>query len=151
MDSIESEALFCTDCDQLSLITGKFISYYPTYTTWQQQQPLLTPPRRTDSCSLHGQKASRCASGLNAALDLTVVNPLQSALLKEAAATPGHALEFRYDKKMDRVAEACKREDIVFLPLVSESLGGWHKVAEREVKKLAAAKARQGGRRKRRQ
>ena len=26
-----------------------------------------------------------------------------------------------------------------------ESLGGWHKVAEREVKKLAVAKARQGG------
>ena len=46
---------------------------------------------------------------------------------------------------MDGAAEACRREGFVFLPLVVESLGGWHKVAEREVKKLAAAKARQGG------
>ena len=30
-------------------------------------------------------------------------------------------------------------------PLVVESLGGWHKVAERAVKKLAGAKARPGG------
>ena len=85
------------------------------------------------------------AGGLDAALDVKVVNPLQGALVKEAAVTPGHALEFRYGKKMDGAAEACRREGIVFLPLVVESLGGWHKVAEREVKKLAAAKARQGG------
>ena len=58
------------------------------------------------------------AGGLDAALDVTVVNPLQGALVKEAAVTPGHALEFRYGKKMDGAAEACRREGIVFLPLV---------------------------------
>ena len=78
-------------------------------------------------------------------MDVTVINPLQYATVKEAAVKPGHALDFRYGKKMDGAAEACRREGIVFLPLVVESLGGWHKVAEREVKQLAAAKARQGG------
>ena len=83
------------------------------------------------------------AGGLDAALDVTVINPLQGATAVEAAATPDHALELRYGTKMYGAAEACKREGIVFLPLVVESLGGWHKVAERKIKKLAAAKERQ--------
>ena len=85
------------------------------------------------------------AAGLDAALDVTVVNPLQSSLVAGAAASPGHAAEFRYNTKMVGAAAACQRENIRFLPLVAETLGGLHKVAEREVRKLAAAKARHAG------
>ena len=45
------------------------------------------------------------AAGLDAALDITVVNPLQSFTVAEASATPGHALEWRYGTKMDGAAE----------------------------------------------
>ena len=46
---------------------------------------------------------------------------------------------------MTGAAAACQREGIKFLPLVVETLGGWHKVGEQEVRKLAAAKARHSG------
>ena len=43
------------------------------------------------------------------------------------------------------MAESSCQEGIAFNPLAAESLGGWHEVAEREVKKLSAALARQQG------
>ena len=46
---------------------------------------------------------------------------------------------------MAGAAEDCQREGIKFLPIVIESLGGWHQGAEQQVKKLAGAKARHSG------
>ena len=63
-----------------------------------------------------------------------------------AAASAGHALNFAYERKMTAAAEDCRQQGIAFLPLAAESLGGWHPTAEREVKKLAAALARNTGR-----
>ena len=37
--------------------------------------------------------------------------------------------------------EECRRQGIAFLPLVAESMGGWHASAEKEVKKLGSALA----------
>ena len=85
------------------------------------------------------------AGGLDTALDVTVVNPLQAALVVGVAATPGHALSHRYSTKMAGAAEDCRRQGIKFLPVVVETLGGWHQGAEQEVKKLAGAKARHTG------
>ena len=78
-------------------------------------------------------------------MDVTVVTPLQAATVAEAATTPGYALTFAYQRKVRGVAEDCRREGIAFLPLVVESLGGWHTAAEAEVRKLGAALARQTG------
>ena len=86
------------------------------------------------------------AAGLDAALDVTVVNPLQQATVDEAAATPGHSLSFAFERKMRGAADDCERQGVSFIPLAFESLGGWHKVAVREVKKIAQAMARQTGR-----
>ena len=85
------------------------------------------------------------AGGQDAALDVTVVNCLQDATVAGAAATPGFALNFAYDRKMAAAAEECRQQGIVFLPLAAESLGGWHQTAEREVKKLGSALARHTG------
>ena len=85
------------------------------------------------------------AAGQDAALDITVVNPLQEATVQGAAATPGHALQFRYNAKMAGAAEECQAQGIAFLPLVVESLGGWDERAVREVKKIASALARSTG------
>ena len=46
---------------------------------------------------------------------------------------------------MAGAAEDCRHEGIKFLPIVMETLGGWHRDAEKQVKKLAAAKARHSG------
>ena len=70
--------------------------------------------------------------------------PLQQATLTGAATTPGFALDYAHGK-MVRGAEECRAQGIAFLPIVAETLGGWHSVAEREVKKLGAALARHTG------
>ena len=85
------------------------------------------------------------AQGKDAALDVTVVNPLQAAMVNEAAEAAGHALQAAHKRKLDKSWEPCNRQGIVFLPLAVESLGAWHQSAVKEVKKLASAKARHSG------
>ena len=92
------------------------------------------------SSSTTGQEVGR-----DAALDMTVVNPLQAAKMAGAATTPGHALTFAYTRKMRGTEDDCRRQGIAFLPLAVESLCGWHGGAEREVMKLTAALARHTG------
>ena len=64
----------------------------------------------------------------------------------EAATTPGHSLDFAFDRKMRGAADDCQRQGVAFIPLAFESLGGWHKTAEVQVKRIAQALARQTGR-----
>ena len=87
----------------------------------------------------------RYAGGKDAALDVTVVNPLQIALVNQAAQTPGHALTIAHKRKLDKSWQPCHQQGIVFLPLAVESLGAWHKSAINEVKKLGSALARHTG------
>ena len=79
------------------------------------------------------------AAGRDAALDVTVVNPLQAATVAGAATTPGHALTFAHNRKLRGAEEECRQQGIAFLPMAAESLVGWHPAAEREVRKLGAA------------
>ena len=78
-------------------------------------------------------------------MDVTVVTPLQTATMPAAAATPGHALTYAYDRKMQGAAEDCRRQGIAFFPLVAETFGGWHSTAQDQVKKLGSALARHTG------
>ena len=84
-------------------------------------------------------------AGRDGALDVTVIHPFQAATLAQAALDPGHALQFAYDRKVRGAAEDCQRQGISFLPLVVESMGGWHATAERQVKKLGSCLARHTG------
>ena len=83
--------------------------------------------------------------GKGTALDVTVTNPLQIATVAQASITAGHALTVAYNRKMRDAAEVCRRQGITFLPLAAESLGGWHPVAEEQVRKLAGAISRHTG------
>ena len=85
------------------------------------------------------------SAGQDAAMDVTVVNPLQVATVEGAATEAGHALTFAFNRKMRGTSEACQRQGVTFLPLVVESYGGWHETAVREVERVAAALARQSG------
>ena len=87
----------------------------------------------------------RHAGGQDAALDVTVINPLQAATVAQAAQTAGHALKVAHQRKLDKSWQPCHEQGIVFLPLAVESLGGWHKAAIAEVKKLGSALARHTG------
>jgi hypothetical protein len=83
--------------------------------------------------------------GLDTAWDVTVIHPLQAATVAGAAASPGHALEVAVQRKNRGALVDCQRQGIKFIPLAMESLGGWHELAVGEIRKLAAALARQSG------
>jgi hypothetical protein len=85
------------------------------------------------------------SGGLDCALDVTVINPLQKETIAGAAAESGHALRVAYRRKVLGAEAACRQQGIAFVPLAFESFGGMHKVALAEVQKLAAALARHTG------
>ena len=59
--------------------------------------------------------------------------------------TPGHTLKVAFNDKCRDYLEACEREGITFIPLPVETLGGWHKKAVEQLKKIARAQARSTG------
>ena len=83
--------------------------------------------------------------GKDTAWDITVVRPLQASMVARAAITPGHGAKEAHSRKWRATGDQCLQEEIVFVPLALESLGGWHKAAVREVKKLGGALARHSG------
>ena len=46
-----------------------------------------------------------------------------------------------FDRKVREAGELCRQQGIAFLPIVAESMGGWHHTAVTEIKKLATALA----------
>ena len=75
----------------------------------------------------------------------TAMRRAAAAEKREAAAVAEFALNDTFKSKMQKSAEACQREGVIFMPMVTESFGGWHKVAVTEVERLGAALARQSG------
>ena len=87
----------------------------------------------------------RWVGGKDAALDVTVINPLQDAQVQGAASNPGHALATAHKRKLDKSWEDCHQQGIEFIPIAVESLGAWHNTAAAQVTKLGSALARQSG------
>ena len=85
------------------------------------------------------------AQGRDAALNITIIHPLQRKTVAGAATSPGHALSHAYDRKVRGAWEDCRQAGIAIIPVVFESLGGVHQVAERELRKLASAMASRSG------
>ena len=77
------------------------------------------------------------ANGRDAALDVSVVSPLQQQLIQKAAEEAGSAAEKRNQEKLSRYHNVCQAEGIEFLPVVVETLGGWHKDGVEVISKLA--------------
>ena len=76
--------------------------------------------------------------GRDAALDVTVIHPLQDGRVRTGAATtPGFALTYAYDRKVRDAGELCRREGIAFILVVAESLGGLHPMVVDQLRRLA--------------
>ena len=84
-------------------------------------------------------------SGKDTALDVTVVNPLQTQMLDQAATHPHYACDYRYGEKMTKHGEPCRLAGMVFVPLVVETLGGWEEQGEKQIKRIEEDLARQTG------
>ena len=74
-----------------------------------------------------------------------MTHPLQDRTRAGAATTPGYALNIAYDRKVAGAGEQCRQQGIAFIPVVAESLGGWHPVAAEQIRKLGSALARHTG------
>ena len=74
-----------------------------------------------------------------------MVSPLQRAMVQDAATTDGFALQKAFDRKISKAGEDCRQAGLAFIPLAADTLGGWHRVANEQVTKLAVAQARQIG------
>ena len=83
--------------------------------------------------------------GKDAAMDVEVTTPIKVTTMPGAANTAGFALDHAHKGKLDGAEEACRRQGLAFLPLVAETFGGWHPSAQREVKKMGSALARDTG------
>ena len=83
--------------------------------------------------------------GRDAALDMCVTHPLQDRYRAQAAREPGYALAQGYQNKMRVTADLCDQQGIAFIPMAAESLGGWHKVALEQLRKMGSALARHTG------
>jgi hypothetical protein len=84
--------------------------------------------------------------GRDTALDVTVVNALQSQLLHRVAADGESAVAHAHNGKLRKYEERCAAEGLVFVPLAVDSFGGWHAVALDTITKLGRQLARVVGR-----
>ena len=109
-------------------------------------------PRKEENALLPGTSARPAdvliphwTGGRDTALDVTVVSPLLTDRLDNSITTPGYTLEEAFNNKCRDYLEACEREGLSFIPLPVETLGGWHKRAVDQLRKLAKAQARTTG------
>ena len=71
---------------------------------------------------------------------MTVTGPLALSNVEAAATESGAALEKAFKRKVQGAAQACQD-----LPIAMETLGGFHKVALEQVRRIGAAVARHQG------
>ena len=83
--------------------------------------------------------------GRDTALDITVINPLQSELVSKVAKEGDAAVQHAYNRKMTHYYDRCATEGITFIPLAVDVMGGWHKVALATLTRLGRQVARTVG------
>ena len=87
----------------------------------------------------------RWVDGKDGAIDVTVTGPLAQSNVASASAAAGGALEKAFKRKVEGAAQACQEQGISFLPVAVETLGGFHKVAVEQTKRIGAALSRHQG------
>ena len=74
-----------------------------------------------------------------------MTGPLATSNVAAAAEEAGSALAKAFNRKVQGAAAACQEQRLVFLSIALETLGGFHKVAVEQVKRIGAAVARHQG------
>ena len=81
----------------------------------------------------------------DAALDVSVVNPLQQQLAGQVAREGANGVQHAFNIKMGKYSERCKAEGIVFIPLVVGRFGKWYKDAVEVITQAGEAHGEGGG------
>ena len=64
--------------------------------------------------------------GIDTALDVTVISPLQQSLVDRSENNHNTALDTAYRRKKTSAFQACADVNVSFIPLAVETFGGWH-------------------------
>ena len=83
--------------------------------------------------------------GQDTAIYVTVVNPLQQALVARASEEGDFAVAHALKEKLRKYEARCSAEAITILPLAVDSFGGWHKVGLKTITRLGRQLARNLG------
>ena len=86
-----------------------------------------------------------CSSAVLHLRLIYIIHPFQQATRAREATDPGYSLRFAYDNKMRGTADLCHQQGIEFVPIVANSVGGWHKEALTQFHKLGSALSRNTG------
>ena len=81
--------------------------------------------------------------GKDAALDVTVISPLQLNMVDRSAQNHSTALDTAYRRKMASAFQPCADVNVAFIPLAVETFGGWHPEAINQLTRIGRALARQ--------
>ena len=79
------------------------------------------------------------SQGHHAALDISVIFPLQQITFSGAALLPGHTLQVCTQRKLFSHLSTCRSAGIDFIPMVVEALGGWSSEAVINIKRIREA------------
>ena len=79
------------------------------------------------------------SQGHHAALDISVISPLQQLTMSGAASFPGHALQVCTQRKLSSHLSTCRSAGIDFIPMVVEALEGWSSEAVISIKRIREA------------
>ena len=85
-------------------------------------------------------------NGRDTALDVTVVNAMQTSLIRQVAEDGGRAVEHAQKEKIRKYQERCSSEGLEFVALAVDTYGGWHPAALVVLSKLGRQLARATGR-----
>ena len=77
---------------------------------------------------------------------MTVVNALQTALVRQVAESGGKAVTHAHDVKMKKYQERCSKEGLEFVAMAVDTFGGWHPAALQILSKLGRQLGRVTGR-----
>ena len=80
-----------------------------------------------------------------AAMDVTVISPLQQLTLSGASSIAGHALQVREERKRTAYADLCHSSGIDFVPLAIEALGGWSEKTCNTIRNISRLQAQRLG------
>ena len=98
-----------------------------------REAPLLIPGSSSRPADVYLPNWMR---GQPAALDMTVISPMQQLTIAGAARSPGYVLKVGEDRKMAAHVEECHSAGILFTPLVVEALGGWCEGATHTIRRI---------------
>jgi hypothetical protein len=82
---------------------------------------------------------------MKTAFDITVVSPMQAALIEHSSAVPSAAIEAQKALKLGTHEDNCRAQHINFVPLIVETFGGWDAGAVKHLKEMASCAAQRLG------